>query len=43
MPIIKQKQIRHFALDWCFRNKTKRYYIEVANTDKNQKNAQIIP
>ena len=28
MPVIKQKQIRHFALDRCFRNKTKRYYIE---------------
>ena len=22
MPVIKQKQIRHFALDRCFRNKT---------------------
>jgi len=28
MPVIKQKQIRHFALDRCFRNKTKRCYIE---------------
>lgn len=28
MPVIKQKQIRHFALDRCFRNKTKQYYIE---------------
>ena len=28
MPVIKEKQIRHFALDRCFRNRTKHYYIE---------------
>ena len=28
MPVIKQKLIRHQALDSCFRNRSKRYYIE---------------
>ena len=28
MPITKQKHIRHYALDRCFRNRAKRYYIE---------------
>ena len=28
MPVIKEKQIRHFALDRCFRNRTKHFYIE---------------
>ena len=28
MPVVKQKLIRHQALDSCFRNGNKRYYIE---------------
>lgn len=28
MPVVKQKLIRHQALDSCFRNRNKRYYIE---------------
>ena len=28
MPVVKQKLIRHQALDSCFRNHNKRYYIE---------------
>lgn len=28
MPVVKQKLIRHQALDSCFRNPNKRYYIE---------------
>ena len=28
MPVVKQKLIRHQALDSCFRNQNKRYYIE---------------
>lgn len=28
MPITKQKHIRYYALDRCFRNKSRRYYIE---------------
>ena len=28
MPVTKQKLIRHYALDRCLRNQTRRYYIE---------------
>ena len=28
MPVTKQKLIRHYALDLCLRNQTRRYYIE---------------
>ena len=28
MPVTKQKLIRHYALDRCFRSQTRRYYIE---------------
>ena len=28
MPATKQKLIRHYALDRCLRNQTRRYYIE---------------
>ena len=28
MPVTKQKLIRHYALDCCLRNQTRRYYIE---------------
>ena len=28
MPVTKQKLIRHYAMDRCLRNQTRRYYIE---------------
>ncbi len=28
MPVTKQKLIRHYALDRCLRNQTRRYYLE---------------
>lgn len=28
MPVTKQKLIRHYALDRCLRNQTRRYYVE---------------
>ena len=36
MPVIKQKQIRHYALDRCFRNRVRRYYIEDLHNECNK-------
>ena len=36
MPVTKQKLIRHYALDRCLRNQTRRYYIEDLLAECNQ-------